>query len=50
MVMRGGGNRAMLVKGTKLQVCKMSKSRESMYTTVITGNNIVLNPGNVLGE
>ena len=39
-----------LLKGTKLQLCIMNKSRDSMYSVMTIVNNIVLNARNLLRD
>lgn len=47
MVVTGWGEE-MLVKPTKLQFCKMSKSRSLMYNMMTIANNTILNIGNMM--
>lgn len=37
-------------KGKKLQLCKMDKSRDLMYSMMTVVNGTVLNAGNILTE
>ena len=43
-----GGNGEILIKGTRLWLCRMINSRDLMYSMVTMINNTVLDAGDVL--